>query len=101
MFNSTLCCAVQWKDGKKPWDDWEGSVKNIVKSLQYVSLMPIIVLATLRLSRMDMIYKLWQEVALLQGADPPFVFFIFKKLWKKKLQNGIDLKLLPISKHML
>lgn len=29
---SILCCAVQWKDGKKPWDDREGSVKTLQKA---------------------------------------------------------------------
>lgn len=29
---SILCCDVQWKDGKKPWDDREGSVKTLQKA---------------------------------------------------------------------
>lgn len=45
---STLCCAVQWKDGKKPWDDWEGSVKHVLNT-QHVSFMSIVLLAWLML----------------------------------------------------
>lgn len=29
---SILCCDVQWKDGMKPWDNREGSVKTLQKA---------------------------------------------------------------------